>query len=444
MLSFTAGKKVIREPTKIRAQGDLFDHELPAAVTLPEPRTFLGNMIRPVHRWFRYSAGFSAEWAETVIRDAAAIGTVRVFDPFAGSATTLLAAESAGVESYGIEAHPFVYRIARAKLEWRSDAQKYRTTVSDLLHFSSSQTPNLEDYPALIHACYTIPTLEKLDRLRRAYEALRDDTPASELAWLTIIAILRKVSRAGTAQWQYVLPNKTKRAPADVSRAFREAAAMMYADMRLGEGLSAPRANLLQSDARNCAGVPTGFANLVVTSPPYPNNFDYADATRLEMSFMGEVRRWADLHQTVRRHLVASCSQHVNEKTVDLEEILSAPELTPIRSQLAEVCHQLAEVRKSRGGRKAYHLMIACYFRDMALAWRALRVACASPSKVCFVIGDSAPYGVYVPVVPWLETLAVAGGFKSHAFEKTRDRNVKWKNRKHRIPLLEGKLWVKG
>jgi hypothetical protein len=435
---------MIREPAKSRRQGDLFDHEPPVTAAALEPLTFLSNMVRPVHRWFRYSAGFSAEWAEAVIRDAAASGRVRVFDPFAGSATTLLAAETVGVESYGIEAHPFVYRIARAKLAWRSDAEKYRTTVGDLLHLSSSQSPNLGDYPDLIHACYTVPTLVKLDRLRRAYEALRDGTPASELAWLTIIAILRKVSRVGTAQWQYVLPNKKKRAPADVSRAFREAAAMMYADMKLGEGLAAPRANLLQSDARDCAGVPDGFANLVVTSPPYPNNFDYADATRLEMSFMGEVRRWADLHQAVRRHLVASCSQHVNEKTVDLGEILSAPELTPIRSQLAEVCGQLAEIRKSKGGKKTYHLMIACYFRDMALAWQALRVACASPSKVCFVIGDSAPYGVYVPVVPWLGALALAAGFKSHAFEKTRDRNVKWKNRKHRVPLLEGKLWVKG
>ena len=113
-----------------------------------------------------------------------------------------------------------------------------------------------------------------------------------------------------------------------------------------------PASNLLQSDARNCAGVPDGFANLVVTSPPYPNNFDYADATRLEMSFMGEVRRWADLHQAVRRHLVASCSQHVNEKTVDLGEILSAPELTPIRSQLAEVCGQLAEIGSPKEGKR--------------------------------------------------------------------------------------------
>ena len=73
-----------------------------------------------------------------------------------------------------------------------------------------------------------------------------------------------------------------------------------------------------------------------------------------------------------------------------------------------------------------------------------LRRVCRSPSRVCFVVGDSAPYGVYVPVIEWLGTLATSAGFSSFTFEKTRDRNIKWKNRKHRVPLYEGRLWVEG
>ena len=65
-------------------------------------------------------------------------------------------------------------------------------------------------------------------------------------------------------------------------------------------------------------------------------------------------------------------------------------------------------------------------------------------ATVCFVIGDSAPYGVYVPVVPWLGALAEAAGFHAWRFEETRQRNIKWKNRKHRVPLKEGRLWVEG
>lgn len=104
----------------------------------------------------------------------------------------------------------------------------------------------------------------------------------------------------------------------------------------------------------------------------------------------------------------------------------------------------LAAVRKTKGGKKTYHLMIACYFRDLALVWQSLRRVCAPRAKVCFVIGDSAPYGVYVPVIPWLAALAQSAGFGSYRFERTRDRNVKWKNRKHRVPLQEGRLWIEG
>jgi hypothetical protein len=88
--------------------------------------------------------------------------------------------------------------------------------------------------------------------------------------------------------------------------------------------------------------------------------------------------------------------------------------------------------------------MVACYFLDIAQVWRSLRRVCRPAARVCFVVGDSAPYGIYVPVIEWMGLLAKAAGFESFEFEKTRDRNVKWKNRKHRIPLCEGRLWVRG
>ena len=423
-----------------RAQTLLFPPD--PDVSLSTSSTFVPNMGLPVHRWFRYSAGFSAEWAESTIRSMP--GTVRVLDPFAGSATTLLAAEVAGAESCGVEAHPFVYRIARAKLNWRTDVQEFQRKVEQLGAAAKTIKPDVGGYPPLIRKCYEEDALKQLDTLRQAYEQVRDDSAASELVWLSLVAILRKVSPVGTAQWQYVLPKKRKRAPVGVLAALEECTRVMQHDIRLGESVLGPRSKLILGDARTCEGVPQHFANLVVTSPPYPNNYDYADATRLEMSFMGEVRGWGDLQEAVRKHLIRSCSQHVPESSIELQAVLQAPELDPIRSEITPVCKQLAEVRESRGGRKTYHLMIACYFRDLALVWKALRSACDSPSKICFVIGDSAPYGIYVPVIPWLGALAISVGFKSYTFEKIRDRNVKWKNRKHRVPLQEGHLWIEG
>jgi len=400
-------------------------------------------MRLPVHRWFRFSAGFSAQWVSSVIKENIHLNA-RVLDPFAGSGTTLIASEQSDASSIGIEAHPFVARVAQAKLEWRSDPEEYLDRVRLIRERSKEVSPETGSYPPLIYKCYDPSTIEKLDGLRQACEELADETPAGRLAWLTLISILRQVSHVGTAQWQYVLPNKRKAQIVEPYEAFDRACSIFYRDMLTGQRLQSARAKLIDGDARCCEGVEDGWATLVITSPPYPNNYDYADATRLEMSFLREINGWSELQAKIRRHLVRSCSQHVPEKTVELEEVLDSQEVAPIRDELASVCRQLAEVRLERRGRKTYHLMVACYFRDLAIAWRALRRCCASPSRICFVVGDSAPYGVYVSVIPWLGRLAKAAGFLSWEFEKTRDRNIKWRNRKHRVPLQEGRLWIDG
>jgi hypothetical protein len=251
----------------------------PSPVADQTSTTFVSNMALPVHRWFRYSAGFSAEWVESEIRAHRQIGTFRVFDPFAGSATTLLAAEAMNVESCGIEAHPFISRVAQAKLEWRSSPDAFKSKTAELITGARSIRPSTDGYPDLIYKCYDQSTLEKLDVLRQSYELVKDESPASNLAWLALIAILRKTSKAGTAQWQYVLPKKQKRSPQDPFVAFEETARVMLRDLELGQTEVGPRARLLLSDARTCEGIPNGFANLVICSPPYPNNYDYADAT---------------------------------------------------------------------------------------------------------------------------------------------------------------------
>jgi hypothetical protein len=192
------------------------------------------------------------------------------------------------------------------------------------------------------------------------------------------------------------------------------------------------------------AEVPDRWASLVITSPPYPNNFDYADATRLEMTFFGDIDGWGDLQESVRKYLVRACTQHISSLVNNTSQILASPELDSIRDEIEPVCDRLEKERHTHGGKKNYHTMVVSYFLDMAKVWAQLRRVTQEGARICFVIGDSAPYGIHVPVEKWMDRLALAVGFRSSSFEKIRDRNVKWKNRKHRVPLHEGRLWVEG
>ena len=409
--------------------------------------TFADNLALPIHRWFRYSAGFSAPWVRQLIGSEKAKGRQTLLDPFAGSGTTVIEGEAAGLRSIGIEAHPFVTRIARAKLRWRSDVLAFRRFADSVLERAKNAESGtgLQNPPKLLGQCFPQEVLIRLFSIRQAWSDLNDGTDASELTWLTLMAILRECSPVGTAQWQYVLPNKSKARIVDPFKAFTMKTALFATDMEKWQTFAdGPPAEIYQEDARLCNSVPQGWADLVITSPPYANNYDYADATRLEMTFAGEINGWGDLQNSVRQFLIRSCSQHVASISAQTEEILEAPELEPIRQEIKEVCRLLSLERQSHGGKKAYHTMVAAYFCDMAKVWMSLRRVTNVDSRVCFVIGDSAPYGIYVPVDRWLGVLAVAAGFRTFSFEKTRDRNVKWKNRKHRVPLHEGRLWVEG
>jgi DNA modification methylase len=416
--------------------------------------TFTPNQRLAVHRWFRYSAGFSATWAEEAIRRHCPAEGV-VLDPFAGSGTTLLAAETAGRRAIGVEAHPFVARVARAKLAWRTPPAAFETMAAKVLAAARDGSAAREDgAPELLARIFDRDVLAQLFRLRaEAREAgVRDAAGevgasgaagAADLVWLALVSILRSCSRVGTAPWQYVLPERRKRRVAKPFAAFEAQVAVMLDDMGSFAGNAGGRgAELRLGDARRLSDLADGSIDLVVTSPPYPNNFDYADATRIELTFLGEVAGWGDLHDAVRRRLVRSCSQHTSADRTDAAALVRDPSLAPIAGELAAACAALADLRATRAGRKTYDSMIAAYFLDMAAVLGELARVVRPGGRVCLVIGDSAPYGVHVPVDRWLARLAEHIGFEAAAFEQTRARNTRWKNRKHRVPLREGQLWL--
>ena len=407
--------------------------------------TFIDNMNLPVHQWFRYSAGFSAEWVQKIINKWGLEPGHILLDPFAGSGTVMLVADSLGIRSVGIDAHPFVHRICNAKLHWGTDYNTFISFITSLTDLSAQQQFLPDKYPPLIHKSFSKENLAALDKLKHAWQLMNDGSPTSELAWLAITSILRPTSRAGTAQWQYILPNKEKKNVLTAEDALRIQVEMMVTDMiRMQSNRENSRAENILGDARILSEIVSDRFDGVITSPPYANNYDYADALRFEMTFWGEVESWGDLHEKVRKYLLVSSSQHSSKERLVLEELLEDPVVFPIQEELAKVTRELAIVRESHGGKKHYHTMIAAYCRDISLVLKQLRKVSNDGVQMCWVIGDSAPYGVYCPIDEWIGTLALAAGFTHTHFEKLRDRNIKWKNRKHNVPLKEGLLYIEG
>lgn len=421
----------------------LFDEDTKADLKKNRVGSFVDNMKLPVHRWFRYSAGFSANWVKELLLN---LKPANVFDPFAGSGTVNIVCDEIGIPSFGYEAHPFVYRIADAKTYWDTDIHNFRKVCNDFVNIDSNI--NFDERllnNILLVKCYEHNVLKRLLQFKSRWIELSKhiDPKISSLLFLCLTAILRSTSFAGTAQWQYILPEKRKKKIISPDDAIRSQAATMINDMWHMQSITNNSlTTIYNSDSRDFTNFARESIGMVITSPPYANNYDYADATRLEMTFWGEVSGWGDLHTKVRKHLICSSSQHASKEKYRLEDRLHSKRLDPIHDEISEVCDTLGRVRLTKGGKKNYHTMIASYFADMADIIYGLHDIMCKNSKMFVVIGDSAPYGVYVPVERWLGEIALGAGFKTWNFDKIRDRNVKWKNRKHDVPLKEGVLLI--
>ncbi|MBI2910388.1 MAG: DNA modification methylase [Chloroflexi bacterium] len=407
--------------------------------------TFVDNMALPVHRWFRYSAGFAAQWVEQVLTEMGIGEGAVVLDPFVGSGTVPIVCDTLGIESVGVEAHPLVARICKAKLLWATSAERLSDFAAEVLGNARGRNQRMSSYPLLIQRSFDEDVLAVLDGLKESWLLVDDKSPESELVWLALTAILRATSKAGTAQWQYILPKKTKRNVVPPSFAFRQQVEIMKSDIRwMHYRAKQSLARIIAGDARTVSDSISQRVDAVITSPPYANNYDYADALRFEMTFWGDVNGWGDIHDAVRRYLIVSSSQHSSRERLRVEELLETEAVKPIRDELATVVRTLAAVREDHGGKKHYHTMIAAYCRDIGSVLHQLRRVCKPGARMCWVIGDSAPYGAYCPIDKWVGEMALAAGFDQYRFEKLRDRNTKWKNRKHRVPLKEGLLWIEG
>lgn len=409
--------------------------------------TFKDSLKAPVHRWFRYPAGFSSTFVHQILTHFDITQPdQKVLDPFAGSGTTLVCAKEIGVRSTGVEAHPLVYRIGATKLRWDVDFDHIESIGREALAVVKQELLNADQadvsgYPELIHKCFKINILRELHVVREVIKRYKDDEALYGLLEVALLVTLRLVSHVGTAQWQYILPNKTKKNERQVYPTFKDQLTMMLQDLAQVK-TSRVESDLRLGDARDLSYLEDSSIDLAFTSPPYLNNFDYADSTRLELYFLGDATSWGDITRTVRDRLMTSTVTQISRSKRLKEEIFDPNICKEVLEGLQDRFARLGEERLTHKGKKDYDLVMAGYFNDMYQMLCEVYRVLKPNSHFVLVMGDSAPYGVHIPALDYLGKMACdpGVGFKSYRIIQMRERNNKWRNRKHDVPLMEGLL----
>ncbi len=412
--------------------------------TLLEPNfrdygSFKDSLRSPIHRWFAYPAGYSYKMIEAKIAEYDLGRESVIIDPFLGSGTTALVAMNRGINSIGIEAHAFVADIARTKcFRYETACDDLNAAYKDLRGRLERKTPEQKpDMPELIYKCFDNDNLSKLAMIRDVVLSLNGIE--KQFFTLALVSALRKSSTAGTG-WPYIAPTKYagKASVPDALKAFYDQCDLMLFDV---SSIDRPDsdAEIITGDSRTMSW--DGLADLAITSPPYLNNYDYADRTRLETYFLGIYRDWGDISRNVRdRLMMAATTQITSTRKGEFFSMDTVKSLSPgTHAAISKAVEDMGRMRKSKAGRKRYDAMTAGYFEDISKVIINMEKSVAKGGRFVLVLGDSAPYGVYVPTDKIIRDLALAAGFKKSSITALRTRGDKWRSnpQRHGVKLRE-------
>jgi hypothetical protein len=277
-----------------------------------------GNHAVAYHRWFHLKEAFSNKLLEQLIGDLDldAKDGLRLLDPFAGVGTAPLSAllwgkqHSRVVEVHGVERNPFLQFVASTKLKalTTTGPRDFRPLGRKVARLSlggaigPAAAPTL---PTFFTTSFFSPgTLSHLLRLKAAISSTDCRRLVRDLAWLCLAAIIEPVS--GLRRDGRALRFEPKKTPQDVISEFLRRVDCVATDWTHTKVHAKGDVHL--GDGRNPrSAMPASFRpNLILFSPPYPNNIDYTEVYKLEAWFLGFI---SSRHE-FRRQRLATLRSH--------------------------------------------------------------------------------------------------------------------------------------
>ena len=290
------------------------------------------NPSKPFHRWFHMKEAFSAGLLGQVVKDCGFDDVsrgLRILDPFSGSATTAISAAELDPipELWGVESNPFLYLLSSVThkamqqtptgilslaeaVTRRADA---RTVTSERFVRPALSTYKNKKYFHQAELRRLLALVDELERLAPIGENLSVD-----LLRIAVAASAEPVSnlrRDGRAL-RYC-PDKAR---LHAYEEFLRRAHVIAEDVASCR-MSAKGGQFL-GDGRRLDCLPGDLVfDLVLFSPPYPNNIDYTEVYKLEAWMLGMIAsreqfreqrlRTLHSHPSIRREVPSSHTEDI-------------------------------------------------------------------------------------------------------------------------------------
>jgi DNA modification methylase len=363
---------------------------------------FKTNRERPIHRWYPFVEGYSAELVDMALREHPDADAA-VLDPFGGSGTTALAASQRGVMTYFCEVNPYLSFVADAKvnqvrLACGDPELAGLTRLAEALEGAGIKEPVSREHPLLV-----------ADARREFFPAGAADVAVATLEWiasrlqgaiaaLASLAVATSLIPASNMVRRTDLRRRTKSDPppvairSEIARRLR----MIGDDVRTSGESVQSEARQVAQDVRALKGIP-GRVSLVVTSPPYLNGTNYSRNTKLELLAL----RYLDSEGDLARLRDGSISAGINYVCGRRPDPIAIPSVEAVASEVEKVAYD-----------QRIPALVRNYFSDMQIALRRVREVVDAGVPFYLDIGDSKFCGVHIPTDQLLAEIAFNVGWR--------------------------------
>jgi site-specific DNA-methyltransferase (cytosine-N4-specific) len=238
---------------------------------------------RSIHAFHSYPARFIPEIPRAIIRELKPRKSACVFDPFCGCGTTLVEAQQAGYASVGVDLNPIGCLISRVKTTPLPSGftSAARRCIEEARQHERLPLP---DIPNLSH-WFRTDVSEALAALRGTIRDVADSATRQALEAVFSSIIVRVSNQDSDTRYAAVAKEVSAET---VFEAFAESARTLASLALTLPLLSQAPATVIN---RNVFAVrPSDFpgdVGLVVTSPPYPNAYEYWLYHKYRMWWLG-------------------------------------------------------------------------------------------------------------------------------------------------------------
>lgn len=391
--------------------------------------SFQANKTRPSFRWYKYKEAFSASLVEYLLTEYSILSG-RLLDPFAGSGTALFTASQMGLDADGIELLPVAQEIinARVCIEQRfsdKDFARIRYWIEQK-PWETAPTRRPITTLRITDGAYPPQTLEKIERYLSAIDSENDRV--KRILLFALLSILESVSYTRKdgqyLRWDTRSGRQTSTKPFDKGKIleFDEAITQKLRDI-VTDSARAKQTSLFSQVTRkgainlyngSCLDIlpklPKNTYDVIITSPPYCNRYDYTRTYALELALLGITEsKLKELRQQM-----LSCTVENREKELVTQNAAWRDAINAADSQdlLQSILHHLEDLKSEKKlNNSNIPRMVKGYFYELAcIVAECHRVL--KPGATMFMVNDNVKYaGISISVDMILSAIAEDLGF---------------------------------